>query len=68
VLGYLVFLLCDATAKKIFDGFTGIIVRLPFAYLLGLPIVTIMWVEDWLLSDKIRLETKIATSACLAGV
>jgi hypothetical protein len=36
-----------------------------FAYLFGLPIVLVMWVEDWFLSDKIGLGMKVATSACV---
>jgi hypothetical protein len=65
LLGFLVFLLRDAAAGKIFGGFMGIIFGLPFAYLFGLPIVVVMWVEDWLLSDRIGLGMKIATSACV---
>jgi hypothetical protein len=34
----------------------------------GLPIVLVMWVEDWFLSDKIGLGMKVATSACVGYV
>jgi hypothetical protein len=34
----------------------------------GLPIVLVMWVEDWFLSDKIGLGMKVATSACVLEV
>jgi len=52
MLGFLVFLLRNVFAGKIVGGFTGFVFGLPFAYLFGLPIVLIMWVEDWFLSDK----------------
>jgi hypothetical protein len=68
LLGYLVFLVRGAAAGDILGGFIGAIFGLPFAYLFGLPIVIIMWVEDWLLSDKITLGTKIATSACVGYI
>jgi len=58
VLGFLVFLARDLAAGKVFGGF-------PFVYLFGLPIVLVMWAEDWLLSDKIALGMKVATSACV---
>ena len=65
VLGFLVFLARDLAAGKVFGGFMGILVGLPFVYLFGLPIVLVMWAEDWLLSDKIALGMKVATSACV---
>jgi hypothetical protein len=43
----------------------GLRFGLPFGYVFGLPIVLVMWVEDWLLSDKIGLGMKVATSACV---
>jgi hypothetical protein len=46
----------------------GFVFGLPFGYLFGLPIVLVMWVEDWFLSDKIGLRMKVATSACVGYV
>jgi hypothetical protein len=43
----------------------GLRFRVPIAYLFGLPIVLIMWVEDWFLLDKIGPGIKLATSACV---
>jgi hypothetical protein len=43
----------------------GFVFGVPIAYLFGLPIVLIMWVEDWFLFDKIGLGIKLATSACV---
>ena len=63
MLGFLVFLL-----RNVVGGFTGFVFGLPFAYLFGLPIVLVMWVEDWFLSDKIGLGMKVATSACVGYV
>jgi hypothetical protein len=68
LLGFLVFLLRDVAGGRIFDGVMGVIFGLPFAYLFGLPIVLIMWVEDWLLSDRIGWGTKVATSACVGYI
>jgi hypothetical protein len=65
LLGFLVFLLRNVSAGKIVGGFIGFVFGLPFAYLFGLPIVLVMWVEDWFLSDKIGLGMKVATSACV---
>ena len=44
------------------------VLGLPFGYLFGLPIVLVMWLEDWFLSDKIGLGMKVATSACVGYV
>ena len=49
-------------------GFMGFVFGLPFGYLFGLPIVLVMWVEDWFLSDKIGLGMKVATFACVGYV
>jgi hypothetical protein len=65
LLGFLVFLARDLAAGEVFGGYMGIIFGLPFAYLFALPIVLVMWVEDWLLFDKIGLAMKIATSTCV---
>jgi hypothetical protein len=65
LLGFLVFLLRNASAGKIVGGLIGFVFGLPFAYLFGLPIVLVMWVEDWFLSGKIGLGMKVATSACV---
>jgi len=65
LLGFLVFLLRNVSAGKIVGGFIGFVFGLPFAYLFGLPIVLVMWAEDWFLSDKIGLGMKVATSACV---
>jgi hypothetical protein len=65
LLGYLVFVLRNASAGKIVGGFMGFVFGVPIAYLFGLPIVLIMWVEDWFLFDKIGLGIKLATSACV---
>jgi len=65
LLGLLVFMLRNAFAGKIVGGFMGFVFGLPFGYLFGLPIVLVMWVEDWFLSDKIGLGMKVATSACV---
>jgi hypothetical protein len=65
LLGYLVFVLRNASAGKMVGGFMGFVFGVPIAYLFGLPIVLIMWVEDWFLFDKIGLGIKLATSACV---
>ena len=65
LLGLLVFLLRNALAGKLVGGFMGFVFGLPFGYL---PIVLVMWVEDWFLSDKIGLGMKVATSACVGYV
>jgi hypothetical protein len=65
LLGFLVFLVRDVAAGKVFGGLMGIIFGMPFVYLFALPIVLVMWFEDWLLSDKIGLGIKVATSACV---
>jgi hypothetical protein len=62
LIGLLVFMLRNAFAGKIVGGFMGFVFGLPFGYLFGLPIVLVMWVEDWFLSDKIGLGMKVATS------
>ena len=67
MLGFLVFLLRNVFAGKIVGGFTGFVFGLPFAYLFGLPIVLIMWVEDWFRSGKIGLGMKVATSSCVGS-
>ena len=68
LLGLLVFMLRNAFAGKIVGGFMGFVFGLPFGYFFGLPIVLVMWVEDWFLSDKIGLGMKVATSACVGYV
>jgi hypothetical protein len=65
LLGYLVFLLRNVFAGRIFGGFMGVVFGLPFAYLFGVLIVLVMWVEDWFLSHKIGLGMKVAISACV---
>jgi hypothetical protein len=65
LLGFLVFLVRDVAAGKVFGGFMGIIFGIPFVYLFALPIVLVMWLEDWFLSDKVGLGMKVATSACV---
>jgi hypothetical protein len=42
LLGYLVFVLRNASAGKIVGGFMGFVFGVPIAYLFGLPIVLIM--------------------------
>ncbi len=49
-------------------GFMDFVLGLPFGYLFGLPIVLVMWLEDWFLSDKIGLGMKVATPACVGYV
>ena len=66
LLGFLVFLLRNAFAGKTVGGFMGFVFALPFGYLFGLP--TVLWVEDWFLSDKIGLGMKVATSACVGYI
>ena len=68
LLGLLVFMLRNAFAGKLVGGFMGFVFGLPFGYLFGLPIVLVMWVEDWFLSDKTGLGMKVATSACVGYV
>ncbi|KJC55930.1 hypothetical protein UP10_36705 [Bradyrhizobium sp. LTSPM299] len=44
-------------------GTEGFILKLPLAYMFGLLPSLVMWLEDWLLFDKIRPWLKIVTSA-----
>lgn len=44
-------------------GTEGFIFKLPLAYMFGLLPSLVMWLEDWLLFDKIRPWLKIVTSA-----
>src|SRR6266576_2197772 len=61
-------LLRNAFAGKMVGGFMDFVLGLPFGYLFGLPIVLVMWLEDWFLSDKIGPGMKVATSACVGYV
>ena len=67
LLGFLVFLLRNASAGKIVGGLIGFVFGLPFAYLFGLPIVLVMWVEDWFLSGKIGLGNE-SRHICVRGI
>ena len=63
VIGFIVFVLRDIAGGKIFGGFPGVLIGLPFAYLFGIVPALIMWLEDWWLCERIPLPAKIATSA-----
>ena len=63
LIGFAVFAVRDILGGKIFGGAMGLLVGLPFAYVFGLPIVLVMWFEDWLLEDKMGLWPKLLTSA-----
>ena len=67
LLGLLVFMLRHAFAGKIVGGFMGFVFGLPFGYLFGLPIVLVMWVEDWFLSDKIGARNE-SRHICVRGI
>jgi hypothetical protein len=63
VIGFIVFVLRDIAGGKIFGGFPGVLIGLPFAYLFGVVPALIMWLEDWWLCERIPLVAKVATSA-----
>ncbi|UZE48751.1 DUF5413 family protein [Rhodopseudomonas sp. P2A-2r] len=63
VIGFIVFVLRDIAGGKIFGGFPGLLIGLPFAYLFGIVPALIMWLEDWWLCERIPLLAKVATSA-----
>ena len=63
LIGFAVFAVRDIVGGKIYGGAIGLLVGLPFAYVFGLPIVLVMWFEDWLLEDKIGMWAKVITSA-----
>jgi hypothetical protein len=63
LIGFAVFAVRDIIGGKIYGGAIGLLVGLPFAYVFGLPIVLVMWFEDWLLEDKMGLWPKLLTSA-----
>jgi len=63
LIGFAVFAVRDILGGKIFGGAMGLLVGLPFAYVFGLPIVLVMWFEDWLLEGKMGLWPKLLTSA-----
>jgi hypothetical protein len=67
LLGLLVFMLRNAFAGKIVGGFMGFVFGLPFGYLFGLPIVLVMWVEDWFLSDKNGAKNE-SRHICVRGI
>ena len=66
MLGFLVFLLRNVFAGKIVGGFTGFVFGLPFAYLFGLPIVLVMWVEDWFVRQN--WATNESRHICVRGI
>ena len=63
LIGFAVFAVRDILGGKIYGGPMGLLVGLPFAYVFGLPIVLVMWFEDWLLEGKMGLWPKLLTSA-----
>ena len=63
LIGFAVFAVRDILGGNIFGGAMGLLVGLPFAYVFGLPIVLVMWFEDWLLEGKMGLWPKLLTSA-----
>ncbi|MDB5616980.1 hypothetical protein [Tardiphaga sp.] len=63
LIGFAVFAVRDVLGGKIFGGPIGLLVGLPFAYVFGLPIVLVMWFEDWLLEGWMGLWPKLLTSA-----
>ena len=63
LIGFIVFTVRDILGGKIFGGAAGLLFGLPFAYAFGLPIVLVMWFEDWLLEGKMGLWPKLLTSA-----
>lgn len=68
LIGFAVFAVRDILGGKIYGGAMGLMVGLPFAYVFGLPIVLVMWFEDWLLEDKMGLWPKLLTSAATGYV
>ena len=68
LVGFIVFILRDMAAGKVFGGVQGFLFGLPFAYLFGLFPALVLWLEDWWLEDKLSLWTKIGTSAVLGYV
>jgi hypothetical protein len=62
-LGLAVFVLRDIAGGRIFGGAVGFLVGLPFAYVFGLPIVLVMWAEDWWMWRRIPIWAKVVTSA-----
>ena len=63
LIGFIVFVLRDIAGGKIFGGFPGLLIGLPFAYLFGIVPALVMWLEDWWLCERIPLPAKVATSA-----
>ena len=63
LIGFAVFAVRDVLGGKIYGGAIGLLVGLPFAYVFGLPIVLVMWFEDWLLERRMGLWPKLLTSA-----
>lgn len=63
LIGFAVFAVRDILGGKIYGGPMGLLVGLPFAYAFGLPIVLVMWFEDWLLEGWMGLWPKLLTSA-----
>jgi hypothetical protein len=61
-VGFTVFELRELAAGKPIGGALGFVMGLPFAYWFGLIPSLLMWLEDWLLEDKMGLWPKVITS------
>jgi hypothetical protein len=64
-VGFTAFELRELASGKTIGGAPGFIMGLPFAYWFGLLPSLVMWLEDWLLEDKMGLWPKVITSTVI---